>query len=133
MNSTVIIQTPAQIQPVVQSSSSSDTLTQVIVSVFFPPAAVILNRGCGADAVINFALTCVGYVPGLIHALYIIGREGSGYQEIRSFIDPPETSTQVVYIVQPGSQQQVVQQESALLKNPQGTTDSSVPPPYSPY
>ncbi|RPD66279.1 UPF0057-domain-containing protein [Lentinus tigrinus ALCF2SS1-7] len=38
----------------------------------FPHVGVFLERGCGADFLINILLTLLGYIPGIIHALYII-------------------------------------------------------------
>ncbi|OJI89523.1 hypothetical protein ABZX51_008637 [Aspergillus tubingensis] len=44
-----------------------------ILAVFFPPVAVWIKVGiCTADSIINLALCCLGYVPGLLHAWYII-------------------------------------------------------------
>ncbi|KAL5343002.1 UPF0057-domain-containing protein [Aspergillus crustosus] len=44
-----------------------------ILAVFFPPIAVWIKLGvCTADSIINLALCCLGYVPGLLHAWYII-------------------------------------------------------------
>ncbi|KAF8498340.1 cation transport-related protein, partial [Gautieria morchelliformis] len=37
-----------------------------------PPLGVFLERGCGADLLINILLTILGYIPGIIHAVYII-------------------------------------------------------------
>ncbi|KAI0780794.1 UPF0057-domain-containing protein [Trametes elegans] len=36
------------------------------------PIPVFLERGCNADFLINILLTILGYIPGIIHALYII-------------------------------------------------------------
>ncbi|KAM0786328.1 plasma membrane proteolipid Pmp3 [Microbotryomycetes sp. NB124-2] len=41
-------------------------------SVLLPPLGVFLERGCAADFWINVLLTILGYIPGIIHALYII-------------------------------------------------------------
>ncbi|KAL2221951.1 stress response RCI peptide [Thermoascus aurantiacus ATCC 26904] len=44
-----------------------------ILAVFFPPIAVWIKVGiCTADSIINLALCCLGYVPGLLHSWYII-------------------------------------------------------------
>ncbi|KAJ5619911.1 hypothetical protein N7510_003895 [Penicillium lagena] len=45
-----------------------------ILAIFFPPLLVIwVKRGiCTADSIINIALCLLGYLPGLIHACYII-------------------------------------------------------------
>ncbi|KAL6305415.1 hypothetical protein BKA93DRAFT_825105 [Sparassis latifolia] len=41
-------------------------------AIILPPVGVFLERGCGADFFINILLTILGYIPGIIHALYII-------------------------------------------------------------
>ncbi|PLB49043.1 UPF0057-domain-containing protein [Aspergillus steynii IBT 23096] len=44
-----------------------------ILAIFFPPVSVWIKVGiCTADSIINLALCCLGYVPGLLHAWYII-------------------------------------------------------------
>lgn len=50
-------------------------LLLVIVAVLFPPIPVAIRRGlCSADFFINVALCCLGFLPGLIHAFYIISK-----------------------------------------------------------
>ncbi|KAF2682079.1 UPF0057-domain-containing protein [Lentithecium fluviatile CBS 122367] len=45
----------------------------MLLSVLFPPIGVWVKRGiCSADSLINLALCCLGFLPGLIHAFYII-------------------------------------------------------------
>jgi uncharacterized membrane protein YqaE (UPF0057 family) len=45
----------------------------MLLSVLFPPIGVWVKRGiCSADSIINIALCCLGVLPGLIHAWYII-------------------------------------------------------------
>ncbi|KAL0083111.1 plasma membrane proteolipid 3 [Phycomyces blakesleeanus] len=41
-------------------------------AVILPPLGVMFEKGCGCDFVINICLTCLGYIPGIIHAFYII-------------------------------------------------------------
>ncbi|KAF9937297.1 hypothetical protein BGZ67_001431 [Mortierella alpina] len=43
-----------------------------IFAVILPPVGVFLERGCGTDLLINIVLTILGYIPGIIHAFYII-------------------------------------------------------------
>ncbi|KAH9946001.1 UPF0057-domain-containing protein [Epithele typhae] len=43
-----------------------------VFAILLPPLGVFLERGCGADFLINILLTLLGYLPGIIHALYII-------------------------------------------------------------
>ncbi|KAJ9072401.1 plasma membrane proteolipid Pmp3 [Entomophthora muscae] len=41
-------------------------------AILLPPLGVLLERGCGCDLLINIGLTLLGYIPGIIHACYII-------------------------------------------------------------
>ncbi|KAF2090601.1 UPF0057-domain-containing protein [Saccharata proteae CBS 121410] len=52
-------------------SSTSDVLLYFL-ALFLPPVPVFLKRGCGADFLINICLTILGWIPGVIHAWYII-------------------------------------------------------------
>ncbi|KAG9253811.1 uncharacterized protein F5Z01DRAFT_656770 [Emericellopsis atlantica] len=46
-----------------------------VLAVLFPPLPVWVKRGiCSADSVINVLLSILGYLPGLIHAIYIIAK-----------------------------------------------------------
>lgn len=49
-------------------------IIRVILSVIIPPVGVFLQVGFGAQFWINILLTLLGYVPGLIHAIWIIAR-----------------------------------------------------------
>ncbi|KAH8918490.1 UPF0057-domain-containing protein [Atractiella rhizophila] len=46
-------------------------ICKIFFAIFVPPIGVFLERGC-ADFWINILLTILGYIPGIIHALYII-------------------------------------------------------------
>lgn len=56
------------------SSESSTDVLRVIVSVLLPPLGVFLQEGIGEQFWINVLLTLLGYVPGLVHAVWIIAR-----------------------------------------------------------
>ncbi|CAL2036891.1 hypothetical protein CAEBREN_10484 [Caenorhabditis brenneri] len=43
-----------------------------ILALFLPPIAVLLDQGCTCDLLINILLTCLGIIPGIIHAWYLI-------------------------------------------------------------
>jgi uncharacterized membrane protein YqaE (UPF0057 family) len=46
-----------------------------LLAVLFPPIAVWVKRGlCSADSIINILLLILGYIPGLLHAWYIIAK-----------------------------------------------------------
>ncbi|KAI0673090.1 UPF0057-domain-containing protein [Trametes maxima] len=52
--------------------TGSDICKSEPFAILLPPVGVFLERGCNADFLINILLTILGYIPGIIHALYII-------------------------------------------------------------
>lgn len=50
------------------------TLWLVILAILLPPVAVWLKAGIGLHLIISIVLTLLFYVPGLIHALWVILR-----------------------------------------------------------
>lgn len=45
------------------------------LAILFPPLSVWIKRGiCSADSLINIALCMLGFLPGLLHAWYIIAK-----------------------------------------------------------
>ena len=50
-------------------------IIRIILSVLIPPLGVFLQVGIGADFWINILLTLLGYIPGLVHAIYIIAKK----------------------------------------------------------
>ena len=50
----------------------SNDLLALILAVLLPPAGVLAKRGLGEQFVINLLLTLFGYLPGVVHALYVI-------------------------------------------------------------
>jgi len=44
----------------------------IIVAILLPFVAVGILRGLGKDFAINVLLCILGYVPGMIHALWIV-------------------------------------------------------------
>ncbi len=53
-------------------------LVRIIVAIFLPPLGVFLQVGLGKHFWINILLTLLGYVPGIVHAVYIIASRGPG-------------------------------------------------------
>ncbi|KDR68445.1 hypothetical protein GALMADRAFT_231411 [Galerina marginata CBS 339.88] len=53
---------------------SSDVIL-ILVAILFPPAAAGIITGCSCDLLINIALTVLGYIPGHIHAFWLIYRK----------------------------------------------------------
>ena len=46
----------------------------MILAILLPPVAVFLNNGAGKDLLINIVLCLFFYVPGILHALWVITR-----------------------------------------------------------
>ena len=46
----------------------------IIISILFAPLAVFLKKGFGKDLIINIILCLIFYVPGIIHAIWIVTR-----------------------------------------------------------
>lgn len=44
----------------------------LILAFFLPPLGVALKKGIGFSFVVNVILTFLGFIPGIIHALYVI-------------------------------------------------------------
>ncbi|KAL9610802.1 MAG: hypothetical protein Q9167_004502 [Letrouitia subvulpina] len=59
-----------------------------LLAILFPPIAVWIKVGlCTADSVINIALCMLGFIPGLLHAWYIIAKypdpcDPDGYEPV---------------------------------------------------
>jgi uncharacterized membrane protein YqaE (UPF0057 family) len=51
-------------------------LLRIILSVLLPPLGVFLQVGLGMQFWLNILLTLCGYIPGLVHAIWIIARVG---------------------------------------------------------
>jgi uncharacterized membrane protein YqaE (UPF0057 family) len=49
-------------------------LIRIIFSILLPPLGVFLQVGIGGAFWLNILLTLFGYIPGVIHAIYIIGK-----------------------------------------------------------
>ena len=47
-------------------------LLLIIAAVFVPPLAVFLSKGVGKDFLINLVLTLCFFIPGMIHALWLV-------------------------------------------------------------
>ena len=45
---------------------------KIILAILLPPVGVFLEVGLSGQFWLNLLLTLLGYVPGIIHALYVI-------------------------------------------------------------
>ncbi|MCP4747149.1 MAG: YqaE/Pmp3 family membrane protein [Desulfobacteraceae bacterium] len=49
-------------------------LIKIICAIIFPPVAALLQVGLGKHFWINILLTLVGFIPGMVHAIWIIAK-----------------------------------------------------------
>ncbi|EMD85292.1 hypothetical protein COCC4DRAFT_66410 [Bipolaris maydis ATCC 48331] len=54
--------------------SSTSTVLLYFLAIWLPFLPVLIVRGCSADLLINIALDILGWIPGVIHAWYIISQ-----------------------------------------------------------
>jgi uncharacterized membrane protein YqaE (UPF0057 family) len=55
----------------VMAKKTSNVLL-IILAILLPPLAVYLKKGAGKDLLINIILCLLFWLPGIIHALYLI-------------------------------------------------------------
>jgi len=47
---------------------------RILLAILLPPVGVFLQVGIGLQFWINILLTLLGYIPGIVHAVWIIAR-----------------------------------------------------------
>ncbi len=47
---------------------------RILLSILIPPLGVFMQVGIGKDFWINILLTILGYIPGIVHAVWIIAK-----------------------------------------------------------
>ncbi len=50
------------------------SLFNVALAILLPPVSIFLNEGIGITLIINIALTLVGWIPGSIHAVWLLSK-----------------------------------------------------------
>jgi uncharacterized membrane protein YqaE (UPF0057 family) len=50
---------------------------RVLLSVLIPPLGVFFKVGVGVSFWVNILLTILGYIPGLVHAIWILASRRS--------------------------------------------------------
>ncbi|MCJ1311804.1 hypothetical protein MMC25_005477 [Agyrium rufum] len=79
--------------------STSSDLFLALLAVLFPPLTVWIKRGlCSCDALLNILLCLLGYIPGLIHAWYIIAKYPDDYDEEEAMGDGNERGRYVLVV-----------------------------------
>ena len=49
-------------------------LIKIIISIILPPLGVFLQVGIGKHFWLNILLTILGYIPGIVHAIWVIAK-----------------------------------------------------------
>jgi len=55
-------------------SGDSNKILLVILAILLPPIAVFMKKGAGKDLVINIVLCVLMWLPGIVHALWLVTR-----------------------------------------------------------
>ena len=50
-------------------------LLKIIIAILLPPLGVFMQVGIGKHFWINLILTLLGYLPGIIHAIWVIAKK----------------------------------------------------------
>ncbi|PKG55935.1 YqaE/Pmp3 family membrane protein [Shewanella sp. Choline-02u-19] len=50
----------------------ANKLLLIILAILLPPVAVFLKNGVGKDLVINIILCLLFFIPGVLHALWVV-------------------------------------------------------------
>ncbi|WP_421785202.1 YqaE/Pmp3 family membrane protein [Hyphobacterium sp.] len=56
------------------SNEGTKDIIRILLAILLPPLGVFLQVGLGVHFWINLILTLLGYIPGIIHAVWIILR-----------------------------------------------------------
>ncbi len=50
------------------------SILRIILAILLPPVGVFMTVGIGSAFWINIILTILGYIPGIIHAVWVIAK-----------------------------------------------------------
>jgi len=59
------------------------TFIRIVFSILLPPLGVFLKVGIGGHFWLNILLTLFGYVPGLVHAVWVLSRSTRGVRYVQ--------------------------------------------------
>jgi len=102
-----------------------------LIAILFPPLAVWVKCGiCSADSLINILLCMLGFIPGLLHAWYIIAKYPENSYDYEPVAGDEERGHITYVVVQGPNGQQRVSKGSRVVRNQgYGTTATMVPGP----
>lgn len=50
-------------------------LVRIVIAILLPPLGVFLQVGIGKHFWLNILLTLLGYIPGIVHAVWVIAKK----------------------------------------------------------
>ena len=53
------------------------TIVKILIAILLPPLGVAIEEGIGKQFLINLLLTILGYIPGIVHATWVIAKADS--------------------------------------------------------
>ena len=59
---------------VVRNDSTGGDLIKILFAILLPPLGVFLEVGLTKQFWINVLLTILGFIPGIVHAVYVIAK-----------------------------------------------------------
>lgn len=60
------------VQPTTTPQGGGADVLRILIAILLPPLGVFLQVGLGLHFWLNIILTLFGYIPGIIHAVWII-------------------------------------------------------------
>ncbi|MCY7275479.1 MAG: YqaE/Pmp3 family membrane protein [Phormidesmis sp. CAN_BIN44] len=57
-------------------------IVRFLLAIVLPPLAVFLNSGISSALLINILLTLLGWVPGIIHAVWVLQKTEERQTEV---------------------------------------------------
>jgi uncharacterized membrane protein YqaE (UPF0057 family) len=61
-------------RPVDRRTATGGDIFRILIAIVLPPLGVLLQVGLGLQFWLNILLTLLGYIPGIIHAIWVILR-----------------------------------------------------------
>ncbi|TVY38605.1 UPF0057 membrane protein, partial [Lachnellula subtilissima] len=63
------------------ATSSNADVCLYILAIFLPFLSVLIKTGCGCDLLINLLLCMLGWLPGVLHAWWVISQNDEAKYE----------------------------------------------------
>lgn len=68
---------------IIRHDDGGKDIIRLLLAILLPPIGVFLQVGLSFQFWLNILLTLFGYLPGIIHAVYIIGTRVDGVGSVK--------------------------------------------------